>query len=156
MQKHGREWLLVLLQENCPGWMYQVLRGATTTWEKWDALKPDGTVNEDKMPGTGENIVSFNHYAFGSVGEFYYQYLLGTKPMLPDYEKLHFETYTDKRLGHVSGSYLSRHGEINSEWFYDKDELLIRLTTPVEAEIVLPYGRKELVTPGTYEYRIKC
>ena len=58
----------VLLQENCPGWMYQVKCGATTTWERWDALKPDGTVNEEKMAGSGENMVSFNHYAFGSVG----------------------------------------------------------------------------------------
>lgn len=146
----------MLLQENCPGWMYQVLRGATTTWERWDALKPDGNVNEEKMPGSGENMVSFNHYAFGSVGEFYYQYILGIKPMLPGYEKLYFKPYTDKRLGHVSGSYLSRQGEIKSEWSYEKDVLLISLTTPVEAEIVLPDGRTELVMPGTYEYRVVC
>ncbi|KAB1438681.1 alpha-L-rhamnosidase [Candidatus Galacturonibacter soehngenii] len=146
----------MLLQENCPGWMYQVLRGATTTWERWDALKPDGTVNEEKMPGSGENMVSFNHYAFGSVGEFYYQYILGIRPMLPGYEKLHFEPYTDKRLGHVNGSYMSCKGEIKSEWFYEKNELLIRLTTPVEAEIVLEDGRKEQVTPGTHEYQIKA
>lgn len=146
----------MLLQENCPGWMYQVLRGATTTWERWDALKPDGTVNEEKMPGSGENMVSFNHYAFGSVGEFYYQYVLGMKPLLPGYEKLHFEPYTDKRLGQVSGSYISRQGEIKSEWTYEKDELIISLTTPVEAEIVLPDGRKEMVTPGTYEYRLNA
>ncbi len=50
--------------------MYQVKCGATTTWERWDALKPDGTVNEEKMAGSGENMVSFNHYAFGSVGSF--------------------------------------------------------------------------------------
>lgn len=145
----------MLLQENCPGWMYQVLRGATTTWERWDALKPDGTVNEEKMPGSGENMVSFNHYAFGSVGEFYYQYILGIKPMLPGYEKLRFEPFPDKRLGHVSGSYLSRRGEIKSEWYYENDELLIHLTTPIEAEIILPDGRKEVVAPGSYEYRIK-
>ena len=41
----------ILLQEGCPGWMYQVKCGATTTWERWDALKPDGTVNEEKMAG---------------------------------------------------------------------------------------------------------
>lgn len=146
----------MLLQENCPGWMYQVLRGATTTWERWDALKPDGTVNEEKIPGSGENMVSFNHYAFGSVGEFYYQYILGIKPMLPGYEKLHFKPYTDKRLGCVSGSYMSCKGEIKSEWYYEKEEVLIRLTTPVEAEVVLADGRKEQVAPGSYEYRIKA
>ncbi len=100
-------------------------------------------------------MVSFNHYAFGSVGEFYYQYILGIKPMLPGYEKLRFEPFPDKRLGHVSGSYLSRRGEIKSEWYYENDELLIRLKTPVEAEVILPDGRKEVAAPGTYEYRIK-
>ena len=56
----------LLLQEECPGWMYQVLRGATTIWERWDAILPDGSVNEADQ--NGDNMVSFNHYAFGSVG----------------------------------------------------------------------------------------
>lgn len=73
----------VLLQEGCPGWMYQIDRGATTTWERWDAIREDGTVNEDKI--TDDNMVSFNHYAFGSVGEFYYQYILGIKPLEPGF-----------------------------------------------------------------------
>ena len=81
----------ILLQEGCPGWMYQIKCGATTTWERWDALKPDGTVNEEKMAGSGDNMVSFNHYAFGSVGEFYYQYILGIKPQKPGFAELHFE-----------------------------------------------------------------
>ena len=68
---HGQAKLAydLLLQKECPGWMYQVQRGATTIWERWDALRPDGTVNESKM--NGDNMVSFNHYAFGSVGKFY-------------------------------------------------------------------------------------
>ena len=100
----------ILLQEGCPGWMYQIKCGATTTWERWDALKPDGTVNEEKMAGSGDNMVSFNHYAFGSVGEFYYQYILGIKPQ-NRFAELHFEPYPDRRLGGVSGSYLSRAGK---------------------------------------------
>ena len=58
----------LLLQKECPGWMYQVLRGATTIWERWDAIMPDGRVNEADQ--NGDNMVSFNHFAFGSVGEF--------------------------------------------------------------------------------------
>ena len=46
----------LLLQEECPGWMYQVLRGATTTWERWDAILPDGSVNEADQ--NGNNMVS--------------------------------------------------------------------------------------------------
>lgn len=145
----------VLLQENCPGWMYQVKCGATTTWERWDALKPDGTVNEEKMAGSGENMVSFNHYAFGSVGEFYYQYILGIRPEKPGFAKLHFAPYPDERLGGVSGSYLSVAGKIESAWRYKPDGCHIRLATPVEAVVLLPDGRSENVPAGTYEWTVK-
>lgn len=145
----------VLLQENCPGWMYQVKCGATTTWERWDALKPDGTVNEEKMAGSGENMVSFNHYAFGSVGEFYYQYILGIRPEKPGFAKLHFAPYPDERLGGVSGSYLSVAGKIESAWWYGTDGCHIRLATPVEAVVLLPDGRSENVPAGTYEWTVK-
>ena len=145
----------VLLQESCPGWMYQVKCGATTTWERWDALKPDGTVNEEKMAGSGENMVSFNHYAFGSVGEFYYQYILGIRPEKPGFAKLHFAPYPDERLGGVSGSYLSVSGKIESAWWYGTDGCHIRLATPVEAVVLLPDGRSENVPAGTYEWTVK-
>ena len=145
----------VLLQENCPGWMYQVKCGATTTWERWDALKPDGTVNEEKMAGSGENMVSFNHYAFGSVGESYYQYILGIRPEKPGFAKLHFAPYPDERLGGVSGSYLSVAGKIESAWRYEPDGCHIRLATPVEAVVLLPDGRSENVPAGTYEWTVK-
>ena len=145
----------VLLQENCPGWMYQVKCGATTTWERWDALKPDGTVNEEKMAGSGENMVSFNHYAFGSVGEFYYQYILGIRPEKPGFAKLHFAPYPDERLGGVSGSYLSVAGKVESAWRYEPDGCHIRLATPVEAVVLLPDGRSENVPAGTYEWTVK-
>ena len=145
----------MLLQEGCPGWMYQIKNGATTTWERWDALKPDGTVNEEKVQTSGENMVSFNHYAFGSVGEFYYQYILGIRPLEPGFAKVHFEPYPDERLGSVKGSYVSRHGEIRSEWSYGEDGTLhIVLETSVETEIVLPDGRKDNVEAGRYEYHI--
>ena len=145
----------VLLQESYPGWMYQVKCGATTTWERWDALKPDGTVNEEKMAGSGENMVSFNHYAFGSVGEFYYQYILGIRPEKPGFAKLHFAPYPDERLGGVSGSYLSVSGKIESAWWYGTDGCHIRLATPVEAVVLLPDGRSENVPAGTYEWTMK-
>ncbi len=138
----------VLLQEGCPGWMYQINRGATTTWERWDAIREDGTVNEDKI--TDDNMVSFNHYAFGSVGEFYYQYILGIKPLEPGFKKVKIQPYADKRLGGVSGSYLSRAGEIKSAWRYEGEKLKVTVSVPVEAEIYLPDGRVEQVPAGEY------
>ncbi|MDE6846006.1 MAG: glycoside hydrolase family 78 protein [Lachnospiraceae bacterium] len=142
----------VLLHEGCPGWMYQIDRGATTTWERWDAIREDGTVNEDKI--TDDNMVSFNHYAFGSVGEFYYQYILGIKPLMPGFKKVKIQPYPDKRLGSVSGSYLSRAGEIKSAWKYEGDQLTMKVTVPAEAEIYLPDGRVEKVGKGDYSYEV--
>jgi len=143
----------ILLHEECPGWMYQIKNGATTTWERWDALRPDGTVNEETV--ATNNMVSFNHYAFGSVGEFYYQHILGIQPLKPGYEEVKYCPHPDKRLGWVKGSYQSVKGEIRSAWGYREEELLLEFKTPVNAEVILPDGQSERVKPGTYTYRLK-
>lgn len=142
----------ILLQEGCPGWMYQVDRGATTTWERWDALRPDGTVNETKV--TDDNMVSFNHYAFGSVGEFYYQYILGIRPLEPGYRKVRIAPMADERLGAVKGSFLSYAGEITSAWHYEDTKIVFEISTPVETEIILPNGNVEQVQKGAYTYEV--
>ena len=131
-----------------------MLNGATTIWERWDALKEDGTINEMKV-GDSENMVSFNHYAFGSVGEFYYQHILGIKPLVPGYKKIQLKPVTDARLGKVSGSYESRAGKITSAWEYFGNEIVFDFETPTAAEIVLPDGSKYEVEAGTYSYQIE-
>ena len=141
----------MLLTDTCPSWLYEMKVGGTTIWERWDALREDGTCNTGKDDGTG-GMVSFNHYAFGSVGEFYYQYILGIKPQKPGFAELHFEPYPDRRLGGVSGSYLSRAGKIESSWKYEEDGCHISLNTPVKSEVVLPDGKKETVEAGTYQW----
>lgn len=151
---HGEQALAydLLLQTNCPGWMYQVERGATTIWERWDALRPDGTVNESKM--SSDNMVSFNHYAFGSVGEFYYRYILGIQPIEPGYAKVRIAPVVDKRLGGVRGSYQSRRGEIAVQWTIENGSVQLEISTPVEAEIKLPGGEVKNVPSG--QYRFHC
>lgn len=143
-----------LLDEACPGWMYQVLNGATTIWERWDALKEDGTVNDTKVGDAG-NMVSFNHYAFGSVGEFYYQYILGIKPLLPGYKKIQLKPYTDPRLGKVTGSFAARTGTIKSAWEYQGNQITFSFETPVAAVIELPDGSKHEVEKGIHIYQIE-
>ena len=134
----------LLMDERCGGWMYQVKAGATTTWERWDALREDGTVNETKM--SNDNMVSFNHYSFGSVGKFYYQYILGIKPAAPGFEKVRIQPYFDKRIGAFSGSFRSRNGEIKVSC----NGQMLEIITPVEAEIVLHCGKQKSVEAGTY------
>ena len=142
----------LLLQPECPGWMYQVQRGATTSWERWDALRPDGTVNEEDQ--NGSNMVSFNHYSFGSVGEFYYRYILGIQPAAPGFAKVRIAPVVDERLGSVEGSYLSRAGEIKVAWQVEGTQARLQITTPVETEIVLPDGSMQTVCGGTYAYAV--
>lgn len=141
----------VLLSETCPGWMYQVNRGATTTWERWDAIKEDGKVNESKM--SNDNMVSFNHYSFGSVGEFYYQYILGIKPLLPGYEKIQIKPYIDKRLGKVDGSFNSIKGLIKVSYDYvDNNRIKYNIEVPSNALIILDDNHIFEVDKGSYEY----
>lgn len=153
---HGESRLAydLLLQENCPGWMYEIKKGATTVWERWDAIRPDGSVNEAKSGG--DNMVSFNHYAFGSVGEFYYRYILGIRPLEPGYRKALIRPYPDVRLGSVSGSYASVNGRIAVAWKYTgKEEVSISAELEMPGRIELPDGRTMDVTAGKYEYVVK-
>lgn len=138
----------LLLDERCGGWIYQVKAGATTTWERWDALRPDRTVNETKM--SGDNMVSFNHYSFGSVGKFFYQYILGIKPATPGFEKVQIQPHIDARIGAFSGSYRSRHGDITVS--YAKG--ILEIATPTDAVVVLPDGECKTVTQGRYRYSL--
>ncbi|MDT2981262.1 family 78 glycoside hydrolase catalytic domain [Enterococcus casseliflavus] len=145
----------VLLNEACPGWMYQVVNGATTIWERWDALKEDGTINDVKIEQSNENMVSFNHYAFGSVGKFFYQYILGIQPLEPGYKRILIRPYTDARISDAAGSYHSTSGEIKSAWKYLSDkQIQFNITTPKPTVIELPNGEKFEVLPGEYEFEV--
>lgn len=140
----------LLLSENCPGWMYQIRQGATTTWERWDAIRPDGTVNESKM--SDDNMVSFNHYAFGSVGRFYYRHILGIQPLEAGYNKIRICPVVDRRLGWAEGSFLSRAGKICVKWKIEEEKVRLELITPTQTELVLPDGTVHAVDAGSYCY----
>ncbi len=135
----------LLLDERCSGWLYQVKSGATTTWERWDALRPDGTVNETKM--SNDNMVSFNHYSFGSVGKFYYQYILGIKAEEPGFRRIKIQPRTDKRIGNFSGSYK----DICVSW----DGEILHVEVPAPAVVVLQDGTVHEVEPGKYNFAVK-
>ena len=83
----------LLLQDTVPSWLYEVKAGGTSIWERWDALRPDGTVNLGKDPGSGlvnavgGGMVSFNHYANGAVGDWLYRRVAGLEAIEPGYKK---------------------------------------------------------------------
>jgi alpha-L-rhamnosidase len=144
----------LLLNERYPGWIYEVDHGATTIWERWDGIRENGTVNESDQ--NGSNMVSFNHYAFGSVGWFMYRDILGIQPLEPGFAKVRIAPHMDARLGFAKGSYQSVHGEIRVEWKAERDHLfVVKITTPVETVIELQDGTSRSVSAGSYEYEVR-
>ena len=69
----------LLLQRECPSWLYPVTMGATTVWERWDSMLPDGTINPGEM-------TSFNHYALGAVADWMHRTIGGVAPLEPGYQ----------------------------------------------------------------------
>ena len=134
----------LLLDERLGGWMYQVKAGATTTWERWDALRPDGTVNETKM--SSDNMVSFNHYSFGSVGKFYYEYILGITALKPDFEKVKIQPRIDERIGSFSGSFRGISVKFDNNCLY--------ISTNRDAKIILPDGSEFERSAGEYTFNL--
>ncbi|MCD8045339.1 MAG: family 78 glycoside hydrolase catalytic domain [Clostridiales bacterium] len=123
-----------LFYEGFPGWLYAVNLGATTIWERWNSVLPDGT-----MHPAGMN--SLNHYSYGSVAEFFYEYMAGIRPLAPGFGKVKIAPVPDIRLGHVRCSYDSVSGRYGSEWEIREDGTLwMKVEVPFgcEAEVVLP------------------
>jgi alpha-L-rhamnosidase len=96
----------LLLQQSCPSWLYPITKGATTIWERWDAIKPDGTIQQ----------CSFNHYAYGAVGHWLYEDMAGIKAMSPGYTTILIAPQPDARLRWVKASYLCSGRKIVSDW----------------------------------------
>jgi alpha-L-rhamnosidase len=86
---------LMLLRRDPPSWLHQVVRGATTVWERWDAIREDGTIHpgtmrsEDEDDGEG-HMLSFNHYAYGAVIDWVYRHVAGIAPDRPGYQRIRF------------------------------------------------------------------
>ena len=101
----------LLLQTECPSWLYQVEHGATTMWERWDGILPDGRPHPDSMN-------SFNHYAYGAVGDWLYGVMAGinTDEEKPGFEHIIFRPVTDGRFDFVSASVKVKNGIVSSEW----------------------------------------
>lgn len=124
----------MLTSREYPGWTYSAANGATTMWERWNSYT--------KEFGFGDvSMNSFNHYSFGSCGEWMYKYCLGIVPMLngAGFEKLTLRPYPDKtgKLTSASGSYVSRMGKITAGWQNDNGKMVYTASVPKEIELTL-------------------
>jgi alpha-L-rhamnosidase len=133
----------LLMHEDYPSWGYEVANGATTMWERWDSIKPDGSFGD-----VGMN--SFNHYAYGAVGDWMYQNVGGIAAVEPGYKKSRIAPRIGGGLTHGSGDLESVYGAIATDWTVTAEDLSLSVEIPVNttAEVVLPADNPWSVTEG--------
>lgn len=138
----------LLLRREYPSWLYPISKGATTVWEHWDGIKPDGT-----MWSTDMN--SFNHYAYGAVADWMYGAAAGinSDPDRPGFEHIIFRPVTDRRLDFVKASIDTRRGTVASEWRRENGRIKYIFTVPegCSASVIIG-GEKHEVGAGTHEF----
>ncbi len=134
----------LLLKEDFPSWLYQVKMGATTIWEHWDGMKPDGTMWSPDMN-------SFNHYAYGAIGDWLYRVILGldTDEEEPGYSCSVISPKTGNVLSWAEGSYQSVYGTIGVRWERHpasegtcEIELTVRVPENTTARVCLEEGAR--------------
>ncbi len=116
----------LLLQTGCPSWLYPVTKGATTVWERWDSMLPDGSVNPGEM-------TSFNHYALGAVADWMHRRVAGLAPAAPGYRAIEVRPVPDRRLTSASARHLTPYGEAEVSWQRGDGRLTLHVTVPVGA-----------------------
>ena len=133
----------LLLQQSYPSWLYPVKMGATTIWERWDGEKTDSTFQDSGMN-------SFNHYAYGAIGDWMYRVSAGIETMGPGYKHILIQPHPSKKLSYSRASFESSYGTINSGWERKDGKIIIKVRIPANttATIILPAVNQDKVTEG--------
>jgi alpha-L-rhamnosidase len=132
----------LLLQTGCPSWLYPVTMGATTVWERWDSMLPDGSVNPGEM-------TSFNHYALGAVADWLHRTVAGLAPAAPGYRELLVRPLPCLALTAASARHHTPYGMAAVAWERADGRFTMRVTVPVGATATVHVpGRAEPVQVG--------
>jgi alpha-L-rhamnosidase len=134
----------ILLNEQVPGWLYQVKQGATTIWERWDALGPDGTIYDPEMN-------SYNHYAYGAVCQWLFEGVAGLAPdpEKPGFAGLILDPVIIPELSPVSATHDLRQGRLAAGWSLTGDRVTYTVTLPEGCTArFVSEGRKGLSVNG--------
>ena len=134
----------LLLRRDFPSWLYPITKGATTMWEHWDGIMPDGRI-------WSRDMNSFNHYAYGAVADWIYEKAAGITPAQAGFAKLRFAPLPDERLGELSVRFESVHGTVESGWHYADGTVRYRIVTPVPAVAVIE-GKEYELSAGAWEF----
>jgi alpha-L-rhamnosidase len=127
----------LLTETSCPSWLYPVTMGATTMWERWDSLLPDGSINPGEM-------TSFNHYSFGSVADWMHQTIGGVSPDEPGYRKIRFNPIPGRGVTSASCSLRTPYGRTACRWSIDDGIFSLEVEVPPNTSAVI-------VRPGLSE-----
>ncbi|MCB0608658.1 MAG: family 78 glycoside hydrolase catalytic domain, partial [Lewinella sp.] len=125
----------LLMQDTYPSWLYPVKMGATTIWERWDGIKPDGTF---QTPGMN----SYNHYAYGAIGDWMYRAIAGidTYEDGPGYKHIRIEPHIGGGLTQAAAELKTYYGAVGSAWRLEGGKTLLDVNIPANttARILLP------------------
>ncbi len=138
----------LLLEQGCPSWLYPVTMGATTIWERWDSMLPDGTVNPGEM-------TSFNHYALGAVVDFLHRVLAGLAPAAPGYRALRIAPQPGVSFTSARAALTTPYGAASVAWTLDAGRFVLDVVVPVgvTAEVVLPGAPADVAHIGSGTHR---
>ena len=139
----------LFLNQDYPSWLYEVNMGATTVWERWNSLLPDGSIS-----GTGMN--SLNHYAYGSIVDWMYRNMMGLNPVeeAPGYKRAVIRPQPDKRIPWAKLQLDTASGTYRVAWKLEGDQLHGSVTVPFDcqATLLLPDGNQRELTAGTFVF----
>lgn len=133
----------LLLQESYPSWLYPVKAGATTIWERWDGRKPDGTFQTDEMN-------SFNHYAYGAIGDWLYRVVAGLQEAAPGYKALLVKPHMEAGLTQAKATQGTPYGQASSAWELKEGRCIQQVEVPVNSSalIYIPTSDQASITEG--------
>src|SRR5208337_1039195 len=140
---HLDEAYMLLNRQEYPSWLYPITKDATTIWERWDGIKPDGTFQDAGMN-------SFNHYAYGAIGDWMYRVIAGIDidPLQPGYKHILIQPRPGGGLTFVKASVHSMYGQVASAWEIKDGTFTLRVEIPANttATVRLPKAKLEQVT----------
>jgi alpha-L-rhamnosidase len=135
---HFKQAFMLLNRKQYPSWLYPVTKGATTIWERWDGLKPDGTFQDKGMN-------SFNHYAYGAIGEWLYRVVAGLDlcEQNPGYKHILIRPHPGGGLTNVKVRHKSLYGPIESGWRVANQKMIVPIEIPpnTTATVRLPNAK---------------
>ena len=136
----------LLLQREVPSWLYSVTMGATTIWERWDSMLPDGSINPGQM-------TSFNHYALGAVADWMHRVIGGIAPLEPGYSRVLIAPQPGGGITWAKASLRTRHGLVATSWSVEESgglRLDVSVPEGVTAVVRLPGEPERELTAGAH------